>query len=72
MLYEVWLQLRHEPRPSVSSTTNKNLGLTHNLGGLPGEMVSFVALRCRAGSTPVTDLRLGPKEPRCEAPVARV
>ncbi|MEO7158464.1 MAG: acetyl-CoA acetyltransferase [Vicinamibacterales bacterium] len=44
MLYEVWLQLRHEAPPERQITTNKKLGLTHNLGGYPGEMVSFVGL----------------------------
>jgi acetyl-CoA C-acetyltransferase len=44
MLYEVWLQLRHEAPPERQITTNKKLGLTHNLGGYPGEMVSFVGI----------------------------
>jgi acetyl-CoA C-acetyltransferase len=44
MLYEVWLQLRHEAPPERQITTSKKLGLTHNLGGYPGEMVSFVGL----------------------------
>lgn len=44
MLYEVWLQLRHEAPPERQITTTKKLGLTHNLGGYPGEMVSFVGI----------------------------
>ena len=44
MLYEVWLQLRNEAPPERQITTNKKLGLTHNLGGYPGEMVSFVGI----------------------------
>jgi acetyl-CoA C-acetyltransferase len=45
MLYEVWLQLRgeaHEDRRIPE--TDRKLGLTHNLGGYPGEMVSFVGI----------------------------
>ena len=44
MLYEVWLQLRNEAPPERQITTTKKLGLTHNLGGYPGEMVSFVGI----------------------------
>jgi acetyl-CoA C-acetyltransferase len=44
MLFEVWLQLRGEAPPERAITTNKKLGLTHNLGGYPGEMVSFVGI----------------------------
>jgi acetyl-CoA C-acetyltransferase len=44
MLYEVWLQLRGEAPPERRITTSKKLGLTHNLGGYPGEMVSFVGI----------------------------
>ena len=47
MLYEAWLQLRGEApderRISTVSPT-RNLALTHNLGGYPGEMVSFVGI----------------------------
>jgi len=45
MLYEVWLQLRGEaPDDRKIPETDRNLGLTHNLGGYPGEMVSFVGI----------------------------
>ncbi|MEZ5165441.1 MAG: hypothetical protein R2695_02755 [Acidimicrobiales bacterium] len=45
MLYEVWLQLRGEaPETRRIPATNRTLGLTHNLGGYPGEMVSFVGI----------------------------
>ena len=32
------------PPPSARSTTDRTLALTHNLGGYPGEMVSFVSV----------------------------
>jgi acetyl-CoA C-acetyltransferase len=44
MLFEVWLQLRGEAPPERRIETTKKLGLTHNLGGYPGEMVSFVGI----------------------------
>jgi acetyl-CoA C-acetyltransferase len=45
MLYEVWLQLRGEaPEDRRIPKTDRKLGLTHNLGGYPGEMVSFVGI----------------------------
>ena len=45
MLYEVWLQLRGEaPEERRIPATDRTLGLTHNLGGYPGEMVSFVGI----------------------------
>jgi acetyl-CoA C-acetyltransferase len=44
MHYECWLQLRGEAPPERSIRTDKKLGLVHNLGGYPGEMVSFVSL----------------------------
>ncbi|MDG2301283.1 MAG: acetyl-CoA acetyltransferase [Acidimicrobiales bacterium] len=45
MHYECWLQLRREaPVERQISETSKNLGLVHNLGGYPGEMVSFVSI----------------------------
>jgi acetyl-CoA C-acetyltransferase len=45
MLYEVWLQLRGEaPEDRRIPETDRKLGLTHNLGGYPGEMVSFVGI----------------------------
>ena len=45
MHYECWLQLRREaPAERQFSDTSRNLGLVHNLGGYPGEMVSFVSI----------------------------
>ena len=45
MIFEVWLQLRGEAPDERQITTDKRtLGLTHNLGGYPGEMVSFVGI----------------------------
>jgi acetyl-CoA C-acetyltransferase len=48
MLFEAWLQLRGEAGPRQISN-GKKLGLTHNLGGSPGECVSFVSV---VGSEP--------------------
>jgi acetyl-CoA C-acetyltransferase len=42
MMYEMWLQLRGEAGPRQIS--NPTLGLTHNLGGMPGRCVSFVSI----------------------------
>jgi len=48
MLFECWLQLRGEapPERQIASVTEagRKLGLTHNLGGMPGECVSFVSV----------------------------
>ena len=48
MLFECWLQLRQEAPEDrqISSVTEggKTLGLTHNLGGRPGDCVSFAAI----------------------------
>ena len=47
MLYEAWLQLRGEapPERSIATVTaGRTRALTHNLGGYPGEMVSFVSI----------------------------
>jgi acetyl-CoA C-acetyltransferase len=47
MMYEAWLQLRGEApedRRIGTVSDDRNLALTHNLGGYPGEMVSFVSL----------------------------
>ena len=45
MHYECWLQLRREaPADRQISDTSRNLALVHNLGGYPGEMVSFVSI----------------------------
>ncbi|HEY8547470.1 MAG TPA: acetyl-CoA acetyltransferase, partial [Acidimicrobiales bacterium] len=47
MLYEAWLQLRGEApdeRRIATVSPRRNLALTHNLGGYPGEMVSFIGI----------------------------
>jgi acetyl-CoA C-acetyltransferase len=47
MLFECWLQLRKEAPPErqiLSVDKGKTLGMTHNLGGRPGECVSFAAI----------------------------
>ena len=46
MLYECWLQLRGEAgkRQIPSVARGRTLALTHNLGGAPGECVSFVSV----------------------------
>ena len=45
MIFEAWLQLRGEaPEERRISTASRGLALTHNLGGYPGEMVSFVGI----------------------------
>jgi acetyl-CoA C-acetyltransferase len=47
MLFECWLQLRGEAPPErqiASVADGRTLGLTHNLGGAPGECVSFVSV----------------------------
>ncbi len=45
MLFEVWLQLRNEaPDDRQIDTVDRGLALTHNLGGYPGDMVSFVGI----------------------------
>jgi acetyl-CoA C-acetyltransferase len=46
MLYEAWLQLRGEAPPErrIGTLDRSHLALTHNLGGYPGEMVSFVSI----------------------------
>ena len=53
MLFECWLQLRCQapPERQIASVTEggRKLGLTHNLGGAPGECVSFVSV---VGSEP--------------------
>ena len=52
MMYEAWLQLRGEAPPErrISSLAEgRSLAMTHNLGGGPGECVSFVSL---VGSEP--------------------
>jgi acetyl-CoA C-acetyltransferase len=51
MLFECWLQLRGEAggRQIASVARGRKLALTHNLGGAPGECVSFVGV---VGSEP--------------------
>ena len=51
MLFECWLQLRGEAgkRQIASIDRGRKLALTHNLGGAPGECVSFVSV---VGSEP--------------------
>ena len=45
MMFEAWLQLRGEaPRGAHDRHPTAALALTHNLGGYPGEMVSFVSI----------------------------
>jgi acetyl-CoA C-acetyltransferase len=44
MMFEAWLQLRGEAPDDRKIDTDKSLALTHNLGGYPGEMVSFVSI----------------------------
>ena len=45
MFFECWLQMRHEaPADRQIATTGRGLAMTHNLGGYPGEMVSFVSV----------------------------
>jgi acetyl-CoA C-acetyltransferase len=45
MMFEVWLQLRGEaPAERAITASNRSLALTQNLGGYPGEMVSFVSI----------------------------
>jgi acetyl-CoA C-acetyltransferase len=45
MFFEAWLQLRGEaPEERSITTADRGLALTHNLGGYPGEMVSFVGI----------------------------
>lgn len=46
MIFEAWLQLREQapPERQIATTADRHLALTHNLGGYPGEMVSFVSI----------------------------
>ena len=45
MFFECWLQLRREaPEDRQIATADRGLAMTHNLGGYPGEMVSFVSV----------------------------
>ncbi|MCR4514113.1 acetyl-CoA acetyltransferase [Aeromicrobium sp. 50.2.37] len=42
MMYELWLQFRGEA--GTRQLDDPTLGLAHNMGGLPGEFISFIAL----------------------------
>jgi acetyl-CoA C-acetyltransferase len=44
MAFEAWLQLRGEAPEERRIKGDGSLALTHNLGGYPGEMVSFIGL----------------------------
>lgn len=46
MMFEAWLQLRGEAPDDrrIATVPDRTLALTHNLGGYPGEMVSFVSI----------------------------
>jgi acetyl-CoA C-acetyltransferase len=47
MMFECWLQLRGEApaeRRIATVDAGRTLGLTHNLGGQPGECVSFISV----------------------------
>jgi acetyl-CoA C-acetyltransferase len=44
MMFEAWLQLRGEAPEDRRIANDRPLALTHNLGGYPGEMVSFVSI----------------------------
>ena len=44
MIFECWLQLRGEAPDDRQLGNDRRLALTHNLGGYPGEMVSFISV----------------------------
>jgi acetyl-CoA C-acetyltransferase len=45
MFFECWLQLRREAPPERTiATADRGLAMVHNLGGYPGEMLSFVSV----------------------------
>jgi len=44
MMFECWLQLRQEAPAERQIDVSRGLALTHNLGGYPGDMVSFVSI----------------------------
>jgi acetyl-CoA C-acetyltransferase len=44
MLFECWLQLRGEASAERQVASTRPLALTQNLGGYPGEMVSFMSI----------------------------
>jgi acetyl-CoA C-acetyltransferase len=44
MHYECWLQLRGKAPEDRRIANDRKLAVVHNLGGYPGEMVSFVSV----------------------------
>ncbi len=46
MMFEAWLQLRGEAPEGrrIAVVGSRDMALTHNLGGYPGEMVSFISV----------------------------
>lgn len=44
MLFECWTQLRGEAGERQVATADRGLALTHNLGGAPGDCVSFISV----------------------------
>jgi acetyl-CoA C-acetyltransferase len=46
MMFEAWLQMRGEAPDDrrIGTVGERSLALTHNLGGYPGELVSFVSV----------------------------
>ncbi|WP_307849789.1 acetyl-CoA acetyltransferase [Qaidamihabitans albus] len=42
MIFELWLQFRGEAGPR--QLTDPELGLAHNMGGFPGEFISFISI----------------------------
>jgi acetyl-CoA C-acetyltransferase len=44
MLFECWTQLRGEAGARQVATADRGLALTHNLGGAPGDCVSFISV----------------------------
>jgi acetyl-CoA C-acetyltransferase len=44
MHYEAWLQLRNAAGEERQIDSSRGKALIHNLGGYPGEMVSFVSI----------------------------
>ncbi len=66
MMFEAWLQLRGEAPDDrqIATVGDRHLALTHNLGGYPGEMVSFVQHpRHRAGEPLSVSRKLGSLKP---------
>jgi hypothetical protein len=74
MMFEAWLQLRGEAPRSARSARRPRLALTHNLGGYPGEMVSFeMVVRSSAtaavgGTVAISTTSLCSE--RCDSPVS--